>query len=306
MFEKEVILLDHVPDDEYDRLLDSCVKYALLSFPFTVNRMSIDSIRQRILNIAKGKIAEALFWFFCKHNNICPDFKCCRTAFWETDKKDFILGEKEWDIKNNFIYHATTHFENYIHLPALIPNRFDGDQWSKRFKTTITKSKGVNYLFTFLKNAGLNKFKERETEFLKLLINNDQERFLEGLYTRYKGKSQRKEPYTTEWFWQHMKEAGPQPYYYLMERPSLAITGFADKTLFYLFKDTGPGAPFSYQEFIDPVWYTRSATKGSINFLNSTLWTTIKNATCPVAELPSFLSLFPHLKQNIRFGRIKK
>jgi hypothetical protein len=305
MLEKEVIVLNQIPDQEYDRLLTACVKYALISFPFTVNRMGIASEKQRILNIAKGKIAEALFWFFCKHNDIRPDHKSCATDFWEVDKRDFLLAGYEWDIKNNFIYHNGDQFNGYIYLPSLIPNRFNGDQWSKRLELMSKQVKGTRYLFTFLKNAGLTKFKERQKEFLELCLSPAQEQFLHSLYNQYKGKPQRQEPFKQEWFWQQMELKGLDEYYKLHFRPSLIITCYADSSTFSLFKDTGPTAPFNYQEYVNPVWYTKSSSKGSINFLNSTFWSTINNATCPVAELPSFSSLFPHLLSEIRYGYLK-
>ena len=305
MDENEVIILDGVPPAEYDVLLKACVNYALLSLPFTMNRMDIESIRQRVLNITKGKIAEALFWYFCKHNLIRPDFKSCATEFWEPDKGDFLLDGYEWDIKNNYIYHSGNIYHNYTLLPALIPNRFDGDQWSKRFQKTTGKAKGVRYLFTFIRNAGLTKFREREQEFLELHITHDQEQFLHALYTQYKGKPQRSIPFTKDWFWVQMEQRGPLKFFTLHNRPALVITGYADSNTFSKFKDTGPGAPFNYQEYILPVWYTRSATRKSSNFLNNTLWTTIRNATCPVAELPSFLETCPDLKQEIKLATLK-
>lgn len=127
MIEREVIVLNSIPEAEHENLLEACVRYAIISLPFTTNRMGISSERQRILNIAKGKIAEALYWFFCKHNQIRPDFKSCATEFWDVYKRDFLLNGYEWDIKNNFIYHKGDHPGNYVHLPALIPNRFECD-----------------------------------------------------------------------------------------------------------------------------------------------------------------------------------
>ena len=42
----------------YDRLMAESVKYALISLPYTINRMSLKDIQARITNIAKGKISE--------------------------------------------------------------------------------------------------------------------------------------------------------------------------------------------------------------------------------------------------------
>jgi len=104
MSESEIIIVDGIPSNEYDQLINECVRYSIISLPFTVDRMSIPNEKQRALNIAKGKVAEALFKFFCNNNNLNPDFDTCTTPFWTVDKRDFILDSCEWDIKNNFIY----------------------------------------------------------------------------------------------------------------------------------------------------------------------------------------------------------
>ncbi len=70
MLESDVIIVDGISDSEYNSLIEECVKYAIISLPFTVDRMSIPNEKQRALNIAKGKIAEALFETFCKKTTL--------------------------------------------------------------------------------------------------------------------------------------------------------------------------------------------------------------------------------------------
>lgn len=305
MTENEVIIVDGFTENEYNSLIVDCVKYAILSLPFTVNRMSISDENQRILNIAKGKIAEALFQLFCIKNNIQIDFDSCTTPFWTVDKRDFILKKNEWDIKNNFIYHKKNGFQgNYVDLPALVPNRFEGDQWFKRNENLIAGNEGVSFLFTFLKNADLTNGR-RGKEFLEIHINEKQENFIGELYLEYKGNPQSREPFTSQFFWDKMNQLGNDKYYTLHAKPSLIITGYADNTHWSLFKDTGPYDRYNnFQTYINPRWYTKSG-KGSCNFLNGTLWTTITNSTIPIAELPSFLSLFPNLKGNLKAAKTK-
>ena len=55
----EVILIDSIPKDMYEKILLESLEYAVLSIPFTINRMGIDFIERRVLNIIKGKLAEA-------------------------------------------------------------------------------------------------------------------------------------------------------------------------------------------------------------------------------------------------------
>ena len=64
MQESEVILLNNLSPADYDQLVEESVRYALLSLPFTVDRMNIPNEAQRALNIAKGKIAESFIAVF--------------------------------------------------------------------------------------------------------------------------------------------------------------------------------------------------------------------------------------------------
>jgi hypothetical protein len=305
MIETEVIIVDAIPVEVYDSLIEKCVKYAIISLPFTVDRMAIPDEKQRALNIAKGKIAEELFQCFCNENNIFPDFETCTTEFWTVDKRDFILNGEEWDIKNNFIYtQGELLNEDYINLPALVPNRFNGDQWSKRTNNLIAGTNGVGFLFTYLKNATLNNG-TRGGEFLEINLSEQQHLFLRNLYAKYKGMLQTNEPYTEAWFWEEMEKKGITNFYKLNFRPHLIITGFANNNSWGQFRDTGPfDRNNNWQTHLQPRWYTKTA-KGSCNFMNGTLWTTITNSTLPVSHLSSFLSLYPHLRNSINYGRLK-
>lgn len=306
MNESEVIIVDGIPTEVYDSLIEECVKYAIISLPFTVDRMKIPDEKQRALNIAKGKIAEELFNFFCNENNIQPDFDICSTEFWTVDNRDFILNGSEWDIKNNFIYTADDLLNgNYTNLPALVPNRFNGDQWSKRNQNLIAGSNGVEFLFTFLKNASLIN-NTRGREFLEINLSSDQQYFLRELYTRYKGNPQTSEPYTSTWFWNEINSRGNANYYSLNFRPYLIITGYANNSNWGSFRDTGPfDRSNNFQTYMQPRWYTKAQT-GSCGFMNGSLWATTTNATLPISELNSFLSLFPQLRTQINYGRLKQ
>ena len=305
MQENEVIIVDGISNNDYDMLIEACVRYAIISLPFTVDRMSIPDEKQRALNIAKGKVAEALFTFFCNSNNINADFASCATPFWTVDNRDFLLNNNEWDIKNNFIYIPGELLQSdYINLPALIPNRFNGDQWGKRNQKLVGGSNRVEFLFTFLKNADLTNG-QRGVEFLEITLSQEQHQFLRDLYAQYQGQLQNTQPFTEEWFWQQMEHKGSMNLYRLNFRPVLIITGYANENHWNLFRDTGPyDRTNNFQTYINPRWYTKSA-KGSCNYLNGTLWTTITNSTLPISNLPSFLSLFPQLENNINNATIK-
>ena len=306
MTESEVIIVDAIPDIIYDSLIEECIKYAIISLPFTVDRMAIPDLTQRALNIAKGKIAEKLFKLFCLVNSIEIDFNICSTPFWNVDNRDFVLNEAEWDIKNNFIYceNALLEGKNYTDLPALIPNRFTGDQWSKRDQLLIDGSRYSAFLFTFLKTKDLiNGI--RGNEFLNISLSAEQATFVSQLYSEYRGIFQKSEPFNEEWFWREMSNKGTMELYSLHSRPYLIITGCANKRHWPLYKDTGKlDRDNSYQDYLNPKWYTKTHN-GSVNFMDGTLWTTITNSTLPLTLLTSFSSLFPKLRSEINYARIK-
>ena len=92
------IIRIQIENSIYDRLMEKSVSYALISLPYTINRMRLRDIQSRITNIVKGKISEKLFIHFCEQNEIPVQTEKCQTPFYLPDKRDFILGREEWDI----------------------------------------------------------------------------------------------------------------------------------------------------------------------------------------------------------------
>jgi hypothetical protein len=303
MQESEVISVEGIPIDVYDKIVTESVKYAIVSIPFTINRMGIGRVKQRILNIAKGRIAEGLFRYFCEQNQLAADFKTCSTPWWKADKRDFLYQGLEWDLKNNFIYTGRKDDAfRYTDLPALVPNRYQpqqgntlhSDQWHNRHLKKFDQSSGVAFLFTFLKEADLIDGR-RKNHFLEIQFKEEQLLLLDELAKKFGGKQQDKEPYSVNRFWDAMQKRGGEHYFVLHDRPHLVITGYATQEHWDLFRDTGPSA--SDNHFINHLprgWYTKN-NDGACNFMNNTMQTRITNATIPVSLLPSFLSLAPGL-----------
>ena len=284
MKENEVIIVDNIPPDAYKKIAVEAVKYAIISVPFTIDRMALRNRNRQIFNIAKGKLAEGLFKFFCTQNNIEANFDICETPFYQIDKRDFILGYSEWDQKNNFIYHPGSLLSShqYVNLPALVPNRPNRkDQWQKREDFYFDKTKSVKFLFTFMKAADQNR---KANNFFSINLSNKQQAFLDKLYKKYKGLPQSEKPFNVIDFWEEMTSLkDDQKSFHLNDKPNLVITAYADDTHWELFFNTEHK-----------------------NFLDGTLRTKIRNKTCYLKELPSFLSLFPHLRASLKFGWIKK
>ena len=284
MTEHEIIIADSIPEQEYQKVFYKALDYAILSLPFTIDRMALKNTERQIANITKGKLAEGLLCFFFKHNSIRADFASCSTPFYQTDKRDFLLNGCEWDLKNNFIYHAGNVLTdyNYTDVPALVPNRHPGDQWAKRQKKNFEQSRGVNFLFTFLKGADLERG-ERGEPFFTLHLDDVQKSILAKMCAKYRGTAQDDKPFEENSFVDYFYKYKPlRDILVIREKPALVITAFADHSHWPLFKDTNRA-----------------------DFLNGILMTKIKNATCPIKKLPSFLSLFPRLKSGLYFGSRK-
>ncbi len=293
MTETEVICLENIPKPDYSRMVIHAVRYALLSKPFTIKRVEGLPVADRILNIFKGKLAEQLFAWYASQHLTGVDWETCVTPFYKTDRRDFIWKGIEWDIKNNYIYHAgdTLTDHGYTQLPALVPNRHGGDQWAKRNELKNPgKANATGFIFTFLKGASLHNGK-RSDDFCNLMLSESQLQTIEQLEIQFGGNPVAAMPFEPAWFWQQLKlnpqDAIIRMHYY----PKLYITGYALAQQENLFKNTGPGdTENQWMRFLPNGWYSKTH-KGSCNFLQGTLWTTLTNATVPVGLLPSFHSL---------------
>ncbi|MCB0737901.1 MAG: hypothetical protein KDC92_10340 [Bacteroidetes bacterium] len=189
-----------VSEGEFEKLAKKALKYALISAPFTVNRMAIDDLPKRIENIVKGKLAELMVGAFLISRNVEVDFERCQTPFYQTDKHDFIYCDYEWDIKNNYLNIGSKSLKDndFSSLPALIPNRFRGDQWSKRDRT-YHNTKGLRMLFTFMIRQ--KKVDKKKKNLFDMQIETEQLEFLSALVDKHGGKNYEKAPFEEKWFW---------------------------------------------------------------------------------------------------------
>lgn len=278
----EIISID-LPDTLFDHAVNEALEYGIISVPFTYNRMSIRHISRRILNIAKGKLSEKIFKIFCHANDIPIKTDQCETPFYLPDKKDFILGDEEWDLKNNYIYHDgdLLNSKDYIALPALIPNRGKWDQWSKRNSIAHLHQASKNiYLFSFMKGWDYVNQK-RVHPFLSFTINQKQETFLDSLSKKYKQNTYSEAPFEMDWFWYQMKKYGGEFMYESSTyyRPKVILTGYSGET------------EWKYFSPIDPT-----------SFKSDFFSMRIKNMGASLNHLKPFKSLYPNLYDSITFG----
>ncbi len=290
MTKDEVIIVKNIPKDIYSVIAYQAMNYALISIAFTYNRMEKSDLSTRIGNITKGKIAEGLFNYFCIEKGINLDFKSCATPFWMADMRDFLWLGGEWDIKNNFLYCSDRDFTkfDFTLLPALIPNKNDNDQWSKRNETYHLQSKFTAYVFTFMR------LKPDDKHFFSLHISDAQYEFITSIASKYKNLAISEMPFAEQWFFDQFLSFGSTDLLTLRYYPELIITSCANARYWSLFKDTSI-QDHHYQDHISgQKWYQK--TDKIIKFLNGALVTKIRNKTCPVGLLPSFQHIIREVK----------
>lgn len=276
MLAHDIIIIDKIPERIQDRIVNKAINYALLSISFTYNRMDLNKLANRIQNIAKGKIAELMFQFFMKENRLEVNFSSCQTPFYKPDKRDFLMAEYEWDIKNNFVRSADTlSLKQLIELPALIPNRpsykYFTDQWEKRNIMLHPTSNGARYVFTFMQRP-------IRDDFIDVYIHPNLRAFFESVKKEFPYVKKGQAPFTESWFWNEMSKVD-FPTYRIKQKLKLYITSWAGDEHFKYFYNT------EKQNF------------------NQLIFTLINNKTIKVHRLPSFASLFPKLKVEMKYGR---
>jgi hypothetical protein len=264
MLAHDVIIVDELPERIEDSIINKSINYALISISYTYNRMELDLLAQRIQNITKGKIAEYIFQHYLVKQKTLVDFSSCQTPFYLPDKRDFLMGEYEWDIKNNFVRTPQKlSAEEVIELPALIPNRpttpYFTDQWEKRLEMKHPTSKGCRFVFTFMERPV-------KRDFVEISVHPRLKEFYFNIKKNYPYQKDKKPPFTESWFWNEISKVD-FPQYELHQKLRLYITSWAGEAHFPLFFNTE-------KRNFDGMIYTR-----------------IKNKTIKIHRLPAFGAL---------------
>lgn len=234
------------------------LEYALLSKPFTYNRIG-KPLGMCIENIAKGKFAEYLFKGVCSQGGLSIDVDRCSTPFWQRDRRDFVLADREWDVKSIYL-HALPPKDKFQDCPALMPNKYRGDQWDTRNVRYVPDVTGhPSCVFVFL---GPMKF--------RVELVDRQERFLRKLCIEHREKFAESEPYSRDWF----LDAFPHYESVRLEldgTPTIAITGAASVGEWHRFSEFSAGPVFV----------------GGVKVYQ----TAISNMACRSGDLPAFSSV---------------
>ena len=247
-----------ISEKQFKKAFQYALKYAIISLPWTINRMNYkhdkEGIEKRLRNIILGKMPEYFMWDVFQVYNIRVEPWAGETGFWEKDRFDMLVylngNREEWDIKSLTLDFSKVKNEDWLKLPALIPDRHKNDQWAKRNKLFLEQSKCKRALFTFLENPGLN------------VHVSDQQ------VTAYEEIEKHKKYYI------HqekiiLKKIGIVKCDSVKTGPRLVISGIA-----------GP----------DEWDYFKPVQKGEI-FLNGLIKTRIKNMGTEIGNLPSFLKI---------------
>lgn len=264
MLAHDVIIVDDLPERIENSIINKSINYALISVSYTYNRMDLDVLSQRIQNISKGKIAELIFQHYLTQRKTQVDFKSCQTPFYLPDKRDFLMGEYEWDIKNNFVRTPKKLTkEEVIELPALIPNRpttqYFSDQWEKRLEMKHPTSKGARFVFTFMERPV-------KKDFIDIFVHPGLRDFYLNIKKKHPYQKDKEPPFTESWFWNEISKVD-FPDYQLNQKLRLYITAWAGLEHFPLFFNT-----------------EKKNFEGMI-------YTLIKNKTIKIHRLPAFRDL---------------
>src|SRR5690606_26434405 len=121
-----------------------------VSFPFWANRRKIKNVKFGLHNYLTERLYQILFALFAEEQKLNIDLKAGVTTFLNNPVFDFSFENTAWHIQNNIVQNPKPlSAEEYVYLPALIPNRFKNDRWSKRDETP-EGHKNTGFLFTFL------------------------------------------------------------------------------------------------------------------------------------------------------------
>jgi hypothetical protein len=282
MNSSEILVLDRLDTLQNERIMREVISSSLLTFPFTYQQVELQQIKIKIEKLIKGKYAEALFKFFCEENHLPVDFEACNTSYNKPKRRDFIFENIEFDLINNYLYHANERLSgnDYLDLPALLPNKHQYDFWSQRNHCKIAQSKHAGFVFTFLKNAdsfGLKK------QFFEFDISLAQIKFLQELRQSYGNTKVPDKPFDETFFWEEFLNRGGPFEFHFNQKPLLIIGPVASANQWTKFKDMG-NQPHTYGKQV--------------------LKTVIPNMACKWKELPSFYSTLPHSKNDFKYASL--
>lgn len=252
------VILDQIDPDAVRDAKQSALAYALVSKPFTYNRMRLP-IGKCVENIAKGKFAESLVVSLLKQGGLAIDVDSCQTPFWLRDRRDFLFGKYEWDIKSLFLHRLPPN-GRFDECPALVPNKSPSDQWATRdIRYVPAAIAGPCYLFVFFGPIDF-----------RIELSKRQEDFLSKLCVQYREVEASSEPFDIEWFLDEFPSLD-QVSMDLSTSPVLAVTGVATSREWERFAPRLPGPVL-----VDGVVVYRTA---------------IENMSCRAGDLPSFSSI---------------
>lgn len=282
MTAQEVIFFTPKDKSKWEAALNESLRRVILSLPFEPNYQDIKDKNALITSLFLQKIPVILFNLFAEERNL--KIENHETLFWL--KTDWDFKYEKWVIR---IVNQTVNSginlssEQYLFLPALIPNRFEGDTWDQIQE--IPKGMDGNMaVFTFMtdsKNFGIPAI-EISTSILD---------FLDAVAKKYGEYQAEVEPFSQDDFWVALAKKGELPQISVSKIPTLVITGAARNSEFKFFADTDDKTHHGYRLY-QGEWYEIQSS-GGLSFCNGLIKTQIKNATCPIQALVSIESIFP-------------
>lgn len=276
MISRDLIFYEANDKIKLDEVLQEALRNVLLSLPFVDSFHLFNNKKALIESLMLNRIPAVLFKLFAEEHNL--NIQSSTSNFWQKPVFDFLYHKTAFKIMHQWVETENNLApEEYLYLPALIPNRFEDDIWQKRIELSDRVEKN-EFLFTFM-------HRKRET-LTDIKISSEILKFLSAVATKYGKWEGRNKPYCENVFWSAFAEKGELPNVSLAFIPKLIIAGVAGENEFSFFADTDDKTNHAYRLYHSR-WY-EIERGGGLSFCNGLIQTRIKNATCPMEALPSF------------------
>jgi len=258
--------------------LNDAFKAVMISLPFSAGYYNSKQKSSLIKKQIQNRIPHILFNLFAEERELIIEKQYVQ--FWQTPIYDFIFHDTAIRIVHQWVNAGSLlPAEKYVTLPALIPNRYESDIWDERNETP-SHLKNRSFLFTFTQ---CNNYLTPE-----ILIKPEILKFYESVEKKYGRWKSADKPFSEQDFWAAFAEIGELPHLSFRHVPTLIIAGIAGENEFSFFADTDAKTHHGYRLY-QGQWY-QNDPGGGLSFCNGLIKTHIKNATCPMEALPSFLS----------------
>lgn len=279
-------ILVYAPKDfaTFESSVKISVLRTLISLCFFDNVYNEDLAEEKIFQTIRNRICLKIFELFAKENQLEIAFQHSHFPYWKTGNFDFSFRNSAWDFMVNSIQGDNLAETEILKLPALVPNRSEVDNWSRRLHVP-EKHKSRRFLFAFIREDQWKAFRHSVDE----MLTRQRLSFLKKTAYENLGWNINQQSFNENEFWTNFEMDSRIPDFTFQAIPDLIICAVAGKKEFPFFADTDSISAHGYSLFTGK--YYEYIEGGGLSFLNNRIQTKFRNATCPIRILPSFQSM---------------